>query len=382
MKEHGGHEKEDEKSKQKQAAELFRQGQQQLRKAQAAVGDQAVAEYDACSQLFTEAISLRPHHAQYYQARGRCYIAVQQYLRALGDFVVCCRLEPGIARHFAHRGQCFRRLGRVDEALKDYDEALRLERLKAEKDPSETHQRQAAEYYFERALVHIDLELYDKAIEGFSQALDKRLAAPYKAFFHRGICYRRVGQIAESIQNLKEAINLDTTSADAHNHLGLSHIQEQNFEEARKCFANAVELDACARYLNNRGLASYHLEEYTDAAADFTAALEAEPDNASVLFNRGNAYFQLGQHQEALDDYAEAIQLEPDNATYLHHKGLAYQGCGEVREAIACYEEAWTIGMGQLWAQSRDDLLHLRHCAETRVIILLGRLLTEPNLEP
>ncbi|CAE7275041.1 TTC6 [Symbiodinium pilosum] len=340
MKEHGGHEKEDEKVKQKQAAELFRQGQQQLRKAQAAVGDQAVVEYDACAQLFTEAISLRPHHAQYYQARGRCYIAVQQYLRALGDFVVCCRIEPGIARHFAHRGQCFRRLGRVEEALKDYDEALRLERIKAEKDPSETHQRQAAEYYFERALVHIDLEQYDKAIEGFSQALDKRLAAPYKAFFHRGICYRRVGQIAESIQNLKEAINLDTTSADAHNHLGLSHIQEQNFEEARKCFANAVELDACARYLNNRGLASYHLEEYTDAAVDFTAALDAEPDNASVLFNRGNAYFQLGQHQEALDDYAEAIRLEPDNATYLHHKGLAYQGCGEVREAIACYEEA------------------------------------------
>jgi hypothetical protein len=41
-------------------------------------------------------------------------------------------------------------------------------------------------------LVHIDLEQYEKAIEGFTQALEKRLATPYKAFFHRGICYRRV----------------------------------------------------------------------------------------------------------------------------------------------------------------------------------------------
>ncbi|CAL1153094.1 unnamed protein product [Cladocopium goreaui] len=325
---------------QRQAAEVFRQGQQQLRKAQASVGEQAVAEYEACAQLFSEAISLRANHAQYYQARGRCFLALQQYARALADFGMCCRLDEHTARHFGHRGLCFRRLGRVEEALRDYDEALRLERAKAEKDPSETHQRQAAEYYFERALVHIDLEQYEKAIEGFTQALEKRLATPYKAFFHRGICYRRVGLISESIQNLKEAINLDTTSAEAHNHLGLSHIKEQHFEEARNCFANAVELDPCSRYLNNRGLACYHLEKYTEAAEDFTAALEAEPGNASVLFNRGNASFQLGCHRDALADYAEAIRLEPENATYLHHKGLAYQGCGEVREAIACYEEA------------------------------------------
>lgn len=182
MKEHGG-EREDDKVKQRQAAEVFRQGQQQLRKAQASVGDQALAEYESCAQLFSEAISLRPNHAQYYQARGRCFLAVQQYSRALADFGMCCRLDEHTARHFGHRGLCFRRLGRVEEALRDYDEALRLERAKAEKDPSETHQRQAAEYYFERALVHIDLEQYDKAIEGFTQALEKRLATPYKAFF-------------------------------------------------------------------------------------------------------------------------------------------------------------------------------------------------------
>lgn len=339
-KEHGGHEKDDDKIKMKRAQELFRQGQNQLRRAQASAGDQAVAEYEVCIQLFTEAISLRDKHAQYYQARGRCCVAVHQYQRALQDFSECCRQEPGVARHHGHRGLCFRRLGRVEEALKDYDVALGLERGKAEKDPSESHLRQAAEYFFERALVHIDLEQYEKAIDGFTQALDKRLAAPYKAYFHRGICYRRVGQLADSIENLKQAINLDTSSAEANNHLGLSHIQEQAFEEARKCFAAAVELDTCSRYLNNRGLAYYHLERYEEAGTDFTAALEAEPENASVHFNRGNAYFQLAQHRDALVDYSEAIRLEPENPTYLHHKGLAYQGCGAVREAISCYEEA------------------------------------------
>lgn len=331
-------EREDDKAKFKQAVEVFRLGQLQLRKAQACHGDEAIAEYEICAQTFAEAIALRPNHAQYYQARGRCFIAMHQYQRALADFSMCVRLDPSSARHFGQRGQCYRRLGRVEEALHDYDEALRLENSKHLKDPGEG--RQAAEYHYERALVHVDLEQYDKAIEGLGHALEKRLATAFKAYFHRGICYRKVGQLKSSIENLRQAVALDPGNAEAHNHLGLSHIEGGEFELARKCFASAVDIDPCGRYLNNRGLASYHLQRYEEAAEDFQAALESEHSNASIHFNLGNARYRLGQHREALTDYGEAIRLEPRNATYLHHKGLAYQGCGEVKQAIEMYEEA------------------------------------------
>merc|ERR1711920_139774 len=113
---------------------------------------------------------------------------------------------------------------------------------------------------------------------------------------------------------------------------GLSYVEERQFEGAKKCFASAIEFDPCARYFNNRGLASYHLQQYDEAISDFSAAIETEPDNASIHFNRGNARFRLEQHEDALVDYSEAIRLEPDNPTYLHHKGLSYQGCGNVHE--------------------------------------------------
>jgi len=335
------HEKDDEKAKNKEAAEVFKQGQAHLKKAQVAQGEEAREAYETCIEILTKAILLRPNHAQYYQARGRCFVAIQQYQRALEDFSMCIRYDPDNARHYGQRGLCYRRLGRVENALRDYNDALRRE-----KDPGEGSQRQAAEYHFERALVYIDLEQYEDAIAGFGHALDKRLTSPFKAFFHRGICYRKVGKLADSIENLKQAIQLETTSADAHNHLGLSYVEEEDFEEAKKCFASAIEHDNCARYYNNRGLASYHLastggaSQYEESIQDFSSALDTDPDNASVHFNRGNARFQLARHREALEDYANAIALEPENAVYLHHKGLAYQGCGEVREAIRVYEEA------------------------------------------
>eukprot|EP00747_Dinoflagellata_sp_TGD_P210055 gnl/TRDRNA2_/TRDRNA2_83386_c0_seq1.p1 gnl/TRDRNA2_/TRDRNA2_83386_c0~~gnl/TRDRNA2_/TRDRNA2_83386_c0_seq1.p1 ORF type:complete len:684 (+),score=135.16 gnl/TRDRNA2_/TRDRNA2_83386_c0_seq1:63-2114(+) len=323
-------EKDEEKAKSKQAADVFRAGQAQLRRAQAQTGEAAIPEYELTAQYFTEAIALRPHHALYYLSRGKCYLAIQQYQLAVSDFYMAVRLDPQSAKHYSHRGLCFRRLGRVEDALKDYDEALRLDREKPE-------------YHYDRALVYVDLEQYERAIDGFGQALERKFTAPFKALYQRGICYRKVGQMEASISTLQEAIKLDSSSAEAHNHLGLSFVEVANFEEAKKCFASAVEFDSCARYLNNLGLACYHLGQYDEAVQDFGDALDSAPDDASIHFNRGNARFALGQHQDALADYEAAIELEPGNPTFLHHKALAYQGCGSIRNAISYYEEALKI---------------------------------------
>jgi len=345
MKEHVGHEQDVEKAMQKRAADIHKQGVAQLKKAQAAQGvdqvasEQAMKGLEAATELFGQAIALQPNRPAYYLSRGNCFVKMQQYQLALADFAMCVRLDSSSPKHYGHRGNCFRRLGRCEDALRDYDEALKLE-------------KDQPNYWYERSLVLIELEEYQKAIDGFTKSLDLKLPAQYKAFFQRGVCHRKVNKLDESIADLKQAIGLDPSSADAFNHLGLSYVEVRIFEEAKKMFASAIEFDCCARYLNNRGLACYHMSQYEEAIQDFSAALETEPENASIHFNLGNTRFQLGcdlqhpdairlrYHREALVDYQAAILLEPDNPTYLHHKGLAYQGCGMVREAISYYEEA------------------------------------------
>lgn len=318
--------KEDDKWKAKEATEFYRLGQQQMRKAQIAAPADQVAEYEAAIQLFNKAIAVRPTHPPYFLSRGKCCAAIQQYHRAQMDFSMCVRYEPN-AKHYGLRGQCLRRLQRLQDALRDYDEALRLE-------------SQKAEWHFERALVYMDLEVYDKAIDGFWQALHRNFQDKFKPHYHRGICFRSIGQLDLSIEELNKAIAEDPSSPEAHSHLGLSHSKVGNYEEAKQAFSNAIEFDQCADYLNNRGLACYHLAQHQEAIEDFTAALETGCDNAAIHYNRGNARYQLGQYREALTDFQAAISLDPDNPDYLHHKGLAYEGCGEVHAAISYYEEA------------------------------------------
>ena len=54
------------------------------------------AEFETCSQLFTDAISLNSGKAAYYFSRGKCFLALHQYQRALFDFSMAIRLDAGL----------------------------------------------------------------------------------------------------------------------------------------------------------------------------------------------------------------------------------------------------------------------------------------------
>lgn len=84
--------------------------------------------------------------------------------------------------------------------------------------------------------------------------------------------------------------------------------------------------DYLSLYLNNRGLAYYHLKNFTDAIKDFDDAIEAvDGSNAEFFFNRGNVYLNLMDYQQACRDYDRAIEVNASEAKYHHAKGLAFQ---------------------------------------------------------
>ncbi len=201
------------------------------------------------------------------------------------------------------------------QALKDYNEAIRLEK------------ESCAQYYYERALVYYDLEKYEAAIADFGSALNTAggeggkisPAQTYNAQFYRGIAYRKQDLLNESIGCLNACITIDAGKSEGHNHLGLSHAQQGKYERAKECFTAALEAhkkkadqaggssssssggaggasaalnlnvggksggeneaveDApnviSSKYLNNRGLANYHMQQFGLAVEDFSAAV-------------------------------------------------------------------------------------------------------------
>ncbi len=88
-------------------------------------------------------------------------------------------------------------------------------------------------------------------------------------------------------------------NASAHNNLGLSYFEKEEYEDALNEFSKAIGLKPHALHYNNRGLALYHIGNLDGAKKDFDEALKKNADDPFIYFNRGNVFMNLGDYDSA-----------------------------------------------------------------------------------
>lgn len=101
---------------------------------------------------------------------------------------------------------------------------------------------------------------------------------------------------------------------------------ERKLEEAWKT-VNALlgEYPRNATALNLRGLLNLEWKKDHDAAlADFTSAVQHDPNLAKALINRARVLRTLQRPAEALEDADAAIELEPENSAFRWVRGLIF----------------------------------------------------------
>jgi tetratricopeptide (TPR) repeat protein len=62
-----------------------------------------------------------------------------------------------------------------------------------------------------------------------------------------------------------------------------------------------------------RAYCLFQKEQFKEAIADYTRALQLKPDDPSVHYNRATAWLRTGRLDEAIDDYSEVIRIEPNH---------------------------------------------------------------------
>ena len=62
----------------------------------------------------------------------------------------------------------------------------------------------------------------------------------------------------------------------------------------------------------NRGRAYLFKDDYDQAIADFTEAIQIDPEFSAAHFARGDAYRKKGDYDQAIADFTEAIQIDPE----------------------------------------------------------------------
>jgi len=79
-------------------------------------------------------------------------------------------------------------------------------------------------------------------------------------------------------------------------------------------YSKAIDLVKKPIYFNNRGCIYHQRNLFEAAIADYTQAINLDPDFGQYYYNRGGAYFALDKREDARNDWQKASELGIEEA--------------------------------------------------------------------
>ena len=95
-----------------------------------------------------------------------------------------------------------------------------------------------------------------------------------------------------------------------------------------------------ADFYFTRGRADVMNDDYDEAIAHLSKAIEHSPSFAAAFHHRGVAYYYKGDYSLALDDYNRAIELQPEWRNSYNGRGATYAKVGDRKRAEDDYTMA------------------------------------------
>ena len=97
---------------------------------------------------------------------------------------------------------------------------------------------------------------------------------------------------------------------------------------------------------NEKGIALYHANRFTEALAEFESALARSPADSVLQNNCGLAAMYAGQTTVAEARFKQALLLRPDYPEALNNYGALIGARGQTAKAMELFEKALTITPG------------------------------------
>jgi tetratricopeptide (TPR) repeat protein len=162
-------------------------------------------------------------------------------------------------------------------------------------------------------------------------------------------------RVTEAADQSALALGLDSSSASAHNAVGMSLALQGHPVEAIAQYQRAIELSPLDDQAeNNWGITLARQGDAEGAIQHYQRALFLNPDNASAQVNWGNALVRLNRFADAIPHYREALEIQPNNADAHHNWGVALARQGLYGEAVDQFRAALNINPSH--AEARDYL--------------------------
>jgi eukaryotic-like serine/threonine-protein kinase len=141
-------------------------------------------------------------------------------------------------------------------------------------------------------------------------------------------------------QAASKALQLDPLLAEGHAAMGFVHAWQYDWENARKSFRRAIDVNPSLTqtYLNYWTTTLLPLERLEEAEPLLQVAMRTDPRSPIVHHELGFLRLVAGQFDEAIDDYKRARDLDADLPYVDQHLGRALTFAGRWPEALSLWE--------------------------------------------
>lgn len=252
---------------------------------------QALGRLDDAVAAQERAIARNPNHAGAHFNLALALAAGGHRDRAAAHYAEAARLSPGLADAHLNLGAVLQDLGRPEEALAAHAQAARL----LPNDP--------------------------------------------RPWSNRAVSLRQLGRLAEAVEATRQAMARGGDAATLASLAADRHAQGHR-KEAADLYAEALRVDSKnPLILNNFGLLLQDLDQITDAASCFDAAIALKPDFAEPFDNLGTLRATQGRAAEAVALHRTALRHRPDLAGAWNNLGNALKALGQTAKAMP----AWRI---------------------------------------
>jgi serine/threonine protein kinase/lipoprotein NlpI len=183
----------------------------------------------------------------------------------------------------------------------------------------------------------------EAALLDYTQALqlDPQSA---EAYYNRGNIYREMGKSQEALQDYNQALLLNPQLSNAYNNRALIYYDLKQFDHAISDFQQALQLNPeMSDAHNNLGILYQEQKEYNQALLHYNQALALHPQFFSAYINRGNLKRILEDFTGALQDYNQAITLDPNSSTAYVFRGINKYYSKDQEGALLDYNQALTL---------------------------------------
>ena len=268
---------------------------------------------DKAIETYSKAIELKPDSIGAYNGRSRAYLQQKKTDLALADINKVVQIDP-------KQVSALDSLAELMIKQKKYDEAIAIYSKLVDLNPK------SSLYLEKRGFTYLYVQKYEETIRDTTKALELNPASA-KAFDTRCGAYFTLKEMDKAADDCDRAIALDPKVESAYIYRAtLAYSKTNDLEEYKRQLASyysnvlasvnqKIQRDGPTyEDLVRRGGVHGGLENYTAAIADFTAAIQLEPDSTDGYTYRAMYYMITKNYPAALGDYNALIRLRPESA--------------------------------------------------------------------